>query len=359
MKVAIMGAGLSGLACAIRLEQLGIYPDIFEKRGSIGDRFVNGEVLLTIFSRPVRDEISYLADQYQIYLHPTGHIGEFIIHSEHEQAKLSGHLGFSNIRGRHENSFENQLGRQVKSNIHYHSEHTYEDLAKDYTHVIVATGDAEYASEMKNFEVDLTVTLKGATVEGDFSRYCVMCWLDDRYAPKGYGYLIPYSKTEANLVIAFPDELHSPPDSGDEKWSLFYERVCSDLGQNLKITDHFEVNNYVIGQCNEPRIGNTLFTGNCFGTIMPLFGFGQFPAMLSGIYAAEDLCGLGSYIETTKEIRESYQNSMILRKWYEKMNNSQKDKLVKKMNGYWGEKLLTTQMDVLKIISRFLRWGGK
>ncbi|MNI79556.1 hypothetical protein D3C73_1360210 [compost metagenome] len=81
--------------------------------------------------------------------------------------------------------------------------------------------------------------------------------------------------------------------------------------------------------------------------------------MLSGIYAAEDLCGLGSYIETTKEIRESYQNSMILRKWYEKMNNSQKDKLVKKMNGYWGEKLLTTQMDVLKIISRFLRWGGK
>lgn len=49
MKVAIMGAGLSGLACAIRLEQLGIYPDIFEKRGSIGDRFVNGEVLLTIF----------------------------------------------------------------------------------------------------------------------------------------------------------------------------------------------------------------------------------------------------------------------------------------------------------------------
>lgn len=355
MKVAIMGAGLSGLACAIRLEQMGIYPEIFEKRGSIGDRFVNGEVLLTIFSRPVRDEISYLADKYQIYLHPTGHIGEFIIHSEYELAKLSGHFGFCNIRGRHENSFENQLARQVKSTIHYHSEHTYEELVRDYTHVILATGDAEYASIIRNFEIDLTVTLKGAAVQGDFSRYCVMCWLDDRYAPKGYGYLIPYSETEANIVIAFPDDSHSGSGRSDEKWKMFYERVCSDLGQNLKITDHFEVNSYMIGQCYEPRIGNTFFTGNCLGTIMPLFGFGQFPSLLSGIYAAEDLCGLSSYIDTTKEIRESYQNSLMLRKWYEKMDNSQKDKLVKKLNGYWGEKLLTTQVDVLKIISRFLR----
>ncbi|WP_410772045.1 NAD(P)-binding protein [Fontibacillus sp. BL9] len=358
MKVAIMGAGLSGLACAIRLEQLGVSPDIFEKRGSVGDRFVNGEVLLTIFSRPVRDEISYLADKYQIYLHPTGNIGEFVISSQHEQAKLSGHMGFCNIRGRHENSFENQLARQVKTKIHFHSERTYEDLVKEYTHVILATGDAEYAAVMKNFEVDLTATLKGATVEGDFSRYRVMCWLDDRYAPKGYGYLIPYSKTEANIVIAFPDELHSVPGSTDEKWKLFFERVCTDLGQNLKVTDRFEVNNYIIGQCNEPRIGNTLFTGNCLGTVMPLFGFGQFPSLLSGIYAAEELCGIGSYIESTRELRESYQNSLTLRKWYEKMDNSQKDKLVKRMNGHWGEKLLTTQMDVLKIISRFLRWGG-
>lgn len=38
MKIAIIGAGLAGLSCAIVLEKQGIIPDIFEKTGFIGDR---------------------------------------------------------------------------------------------------------------------------------------------------------------------------------------------------------------------------------------------------------------------------------------------------------------------------------
>jgi flavin-dependent dehydrogenase len=49
MNIAIMGAGLSGLACAITLEKHGITPEIYESRSRVGDRFVNWEVLLSIF----------------------------------------------------------------------------------------------------------------------------------------------------------------------------------------------------------------------------------------------------------------------------------------------------------------------
>jgi flavin-dependent dehydrogenase len=42
MEVAIKGAGMSGLSCAITLEKHGIKPTIFEKRNRVGDRFVNG-----------------------------------------------------------------------------------------------------------------------------------------------------------------------------------------------------------------------------------------------------------------------------------------------------------------------------
>jgi hypothetical protein len=43
VKIAIMGAGLSGLACALMLERNGIRPEIFESKGEVGDRFINGE----------------------------------------------------------------------------------------------------------------------------------------------------------------------------------------------------------------------------------------------------------------------------------------------------------------------------
>lgn len=69
-----MGAGLSGLACAITLERNGVTPTIFEKRSKVGDRFVNGEVLLSIFTRPVHDCIASLSEEYGICLKPTSNI---------------------------------------------------------------------------------------------------------------------------------------------------------------------------------------------------------------------------------------------------------------------------------------------
>ncbi|MGI6685225.1 MAG: NAD(P)-binding protein [Bacillota bacterium] len=38
-----MGAGLSGLSCAITLEQNGLYPVIFEHRRSVGDGLLMGK----------------------------------------------------------------------------------------------------------------------------------------------------------------------------------------------------------------------------------------------------------------------------------------------------------------------------
>ena len=63
MEVAIMGAGMSGLSCAITLEKHGITPTIFEKRNSVGDRFVNGEAMFSILNRPNKDCLPYIAEK--------------------------------------------------------------------------------------------------------------------------------------------------------------------------------------------------------------------------------------------------------------------------------------------------------
>lgn len=356
MKVAIMGAGLSGLTCAIMLERHGIYPTIFEKRDRVGDRFICAESMLSVLSAPIADPIRYLSEEFQIYIKPTSHIGELIIHSEHQTASIQEHVGYINIRGRHEQSFEHQLAEQVKSEITFQSSYSYEELSHEFTHVVVATGDASYAAKLRNFREDLSVSLKGATVKGEFERSTVQVWLRSDWAPKGYAYLLPYSNTEANIVIAYPDLPAHAEVNTTTLWNQFYDGVQKELGQTLPITDQFQITNYPMGICNHPRIGNTFFVGSCFGSLMPFLGFGQFESMLTGIYAAYDLCGLGTFEELAKPMRDSYHHSLTLRRAVEGLSNHSFDVVVSGLNGPIGKTLFTrSHINSLKLISYLLR----
>lgn len=356
MDIAIMGAGLSGLACAITLKKNGITPTIFERRSEVGDRFVNGEVLLSIFTRPVHDCIASLSEEYGIYLKPTGNIQKMELFSKNKNAIIEGHLGFTNIRGREQDSFEKQLEQQTKSIIKFNSEETYEQLLSNYTHVIMATGDGDYAKKTRNFREDFTVSIKGATVEGTFDRYSVMAWLDYDLAPYGYCFLIPFSEKEANISIAIPDLPANSDVNLNSLWGIFHEKVRSQLKQELPLTDQFQITRYPIGICNEERIGNTFYVGNCFGATMPFMGFGQYASILSGVYAAYDLCGLGKYEDLMKPLRQSYQDSLVLRRSMEQLSNKGLDLIVHALQGYWGEKLFQTKtINPLKVASYLLR----
>ncbi|RPF50058.1 NAD(P)/FAD-dependent oxidoreductase [Aquisalibacillus elongatus] len=356
MDIAIMGAGLSGLACAITLEKNGINPTIFEKRSKVGDRFVNGEVILSIFDKPVHDNIEKLSEEYGIYLKPTSNIQKMELISKNEKAVIEGDLGFANVRGREQDSFESQLEQQTQSTIHYNSEETYEELLSHYSHVVVATGDGDYAKMTRNFREDLTVTIRGATIEGSFDRYVVKAWLDYDIAPFGYCYFIPYSDHEANISLAIPDLPENADINLDRLWDLFYEKVRSEFEQDIRITDQFQITHYPIGICQTARIGNTFYVGNCFGTTMPFMGFGQYASILSGVFAAYDLCGLGKYEELMKPLRESYEDSLVLRRTMEQLSNKGLDRIIHSLQGYWGEKLFQTNtINPLKVASFLLR----
>ncbi len=356
IKIAIMGAGLSGLSCAITLEKNGISPTIFEKRSQVGDRFINGEVLLSIFNKPVNDCLAYLSEKYGIYLQPVGNVNKAVIHSKNKKAEVTGHLGFSNIRGRHRHSFESQLARQVESNIIYNSDYTYEQLLEEYTHIVMAVGDGAYTARLQNYQEDLTATLRGAVVTGEFDLNTVSTWLDNDLAPHGYGWLIPISQNEANIVIGFPDYPENKKIDSDIYWERFYERACKDTGQDLNIVDRFDITRYIFGICRYPRIGNTFFIGNCFGVMMPLFGFGQFPSILTGIYAAHDLCGKGNYEDLTGKIRRSYFNSLTLRRVLERMDNKKLDIAVSSLNSRLANNIINTRtFDPLKLLSYVMR----
>lgn len=350
-----MGAGLSGLSCAITLEKNGIAPTIFEKRNQVGDTFVHSELFLAILTRPIYDAIEYLTENYNIHLHPQSNIKKLILYSENEKAQVNGNLGYATLRGGHKDSLENQLSKQIKSKIIFGSTATYEELLKEFTHVIVATGDPAYTSEIDIFNEAFTVSLRGATVVGEFERYTAMAWLNNNFAPKGYGYFIPISKKEAQIVIGYPNYSENETIDKDKLWNSFYNQARKNLDQNLHITDQFQIRNYIIGACNTPRIGNTFFVGNCFGAIMPFLGFGQLSAILTGVYAAYDILGKDKYDNLTKDLSLSYKNSLALRRGMEKLNNRKQDMVVKSLNGYIGSKLFNSKYDVMRYAGFLLR----
>lgn len=355
MKIAIMGAGLSGLACGIMLERHGLTPTIYENRSQVGDRFVNAEIMMEILNRPIEDSLAYLSEKFQIYLQPASNIKTLIIHSEHNDAVIEGHLGYVSIRGRHQNSFEAQLAKQLKTNIIFNSKHSYEDLLKEYTHIILATGDGDYTKKLQGFNEALKVRLKGATILGNFDPHTVHAWLDNTLSPKGYCYLIPFSREEANIVIAYPNYPENQQLSEDIYWSRFYEKLQTQFNNKFEIRDAFNITNYIIGQASLPRIGNTLFVGNCLTSVMPFLGFGQFTSMLTGIEAAYELLGKVSFKDTALHHFKSFDESLVLRKTMEKMDNANFDSFVKLLANHRGELLFNTNMNLISLASQVLK----
>ncbi len=332
MKVAIMGAGISGLSCAITLEKHSVTPSIFEKRSCVGDRFVNAESMFHIFNSPVKDCLPYLKEKFGIVLEPIAEVHKIIIHSKNETGSISGKIGYLNVRGRQKDAYEVQLKDQVKAPIEYNSKHKYEELCKNFDAVVLATGDSDYASHLGNYRNDLSCTIRGATIVGEFQADMPHVWFNYEVMPKGYGWVIPYSDKEANIVMLYPDYPSITKLDINEMWDRFYGVVTKDLDQKFRVTDKFEVTRYMVGICNKPKIENTYFVGNCFGAISPGLGFGQFSSILTGVYSAYDICGIGNYEELSKPLFENYENSLVLRSFLEKLQDKDFDQVVKNLD---------------------------
>lgn len=361
MEVAIMGAGISGLSCAITLEKHGIQPIIFEKRNCVGDRFVNAEAMFSILNRPIKDCLPYIADNYGIVLNPIDEVNKLVIHSKNKIGSIHGKIGYTNVRGRHEESYECQLEKQINSKINFNSTIEYEELCEKFEYVILAAGDGAYASKLGNYRCDVTCTIRGATVEGEFITDIPHVWFNYDILPKGYAWVIPFSEKEANLVIAYPDYDDNIKLDIDTMWEKFYDLVCKELQQNFKITDKFEITRYMMGICNKPRVNNTYFVGNCFGALSPGLGFGQFTSVLTGVYSAYDLCGIGKYEELVKPLFKNYNHSLVLRRYLENLNDNNLDFIVKSIDNKLVDNIIDkisatdVKVDVLKGLTPFMK----
>ncbi len=347
MKVAIMGAGLSGLSCAKYLENNGIEPVIFEKRERVGERFPNMEVVVQLVHRPFKDPLVYINKRYKINLVPTGLIHTIEVHSPNNKLTLTGHnMGYTSVRGHDDRSWECQLARQIKGKINYNSTVTWQELEKDFDWIIIATGDPTISRELNVWRTDVEAFLKGCIVKGKFDTGLSKIWINTRLSKRCMVFFVPFDENEAcYCTVAIP----SSPEELDTLWS----RTVEELEIKPIPQSEFKYEEYKLGRATTKQIGKKLLVGAAGGFVLPFMGFGQIPSILSGIHAAESIITGKDYNKLSSWFDKHYENSLILRKYVDNMDNNGFDKLISFLNLPMADKLAAnTNLPVLSIAAK-------
>ena len=323
MRVAIIGAGLSGLACAAECEKLGVIPHVFEKDDAIGWPWVTVGLWPTLIYKGFGDVPEYLRKSYDITLKPVARVTKNILKSPNKEVTLNGDLGYYVDRGRKIDSLENQLYRYLKRTaVYMNTPVDYKELAKEYDWVVIATGREKEARELGVWE-----DLGGARtilviVAGHFEPNSAILYLNTEYAGTGFARLSPFSKSTAGigLNIFGKDDIDS---------MTLVDRLLEIEGLNkYEILYHVVIPPFTNGRVSKFRIGNILLTGHSAGLVETLIGTGSLEAIISGIMAARAIVRNESYDKLIKPIQNHVDNVSSLRPLMDRCTNEDFDKLL-------------------------------
>jgi len=287
LRVAVIGAGPAGLACAITLERLGIRPDLFEKGEHVGYPVAMVQALLGISHPRLGDPLSFLYREYGLAIQPLAKLERVIYHCPDTREEIVAQHGYLLLRGRDEGSLERQLAGRLATKIHFCHWAEAWQLAGEYDYVVVADGSGRTARGAGVWQRRVRAVVRGAKILGEFEPGTARMYLDTAYAGHGYGLLIPFDHRRAVLSLHL---VRGPGDRMDHNWRLFLarEQLVYDVFTRFDLV-------FAAGTVERHQIGNVLLVGNAAGLTEPLLGLGLFASMASGVQAARAIAGQGDY----------------------------------------------------------------
>lgn len=130
------------------------------------------------------------------------------------------------VRGDHPDSLEKQLSAQVRTPIQYGRPVKVQEMASKYDFVVLASGQLADVPPEVGVRVDRTVQILHGIINGTFESDHLRFWWNDTLAPKGYGYMLPISDTQAMIAITSPVDGIQLRDF----WPRFVNQVQKDVG---------------------------------------------------------------------------------------------------------------------------------
>jgi len=350
VKVAIIGAGTSGLSCAIELERNGIYPVIFERNEFVGEYHPHVSALLGLITRPASDPVKYLDKVLGIKLKPLSQFRKVIHYSPNNQVTVTGPLGHFLIRGKEEDSVKNQLRSQVRSQIIFNSFVQPEDLENEFDYIVVANGHWSVPARYGIWQEVMRTWVMGGIFAGDFEEDTLQMWLDNELTKGVYIYSAPYSKNKG--VIA-----HVVQSIGQEELNGYWHRFLQsrDILKKYDMLETWKLPHRA-GSVTTNRVGKVYFAGAAGGGIEPFLGFGQFNAVVSGVMIGRSIAKGTDINLLLKDIHKKSRELGALRPLLNAADNKDFDRLMTIMKAPGFRPLVyRTNIDIIKILSIGLR----
>ncbi len=323
MKVAILGGGVCGLACAMELERNGIVPVIFERDAVPGWVWPSVSIWPDVFYNVYGDTRKYLLEHYKVDFYPLGKINSVTMKSPNNKVTIKGNLGYLVPRGNMESSLEKQLHRQIlQTAIHFNSKEDYKNLSKKYDYVVVATGKDAEAREMGVWEDEGIVYVVEANVSGSFTPGTGKIYFNTDYAGTGYGRITPFSSSTAvvGLYIIGKNEL--------DLLQYFRDFIRKESLDNSEFVLRAVPPPFTLGKVNKFRVGNVLLAGRSAGLTERVLGCGSFEALASGTLAARAIVNDTDYDKLVKPLKDHVENISSYRKVIDKFTNDDFDKMI-------------------------------
>lgn len=352
MRVAVVGAGLAGLACAHELERLGHSCELFDKRDRVGKMFNVVETMLSSLNPdPSEDVFEMLRQDLHLPVNPANHVTRLVLHSRSHEALIRGHVGYTTVRGTDERSLENQLLRHCQSPIHLDQNPDVEQLQSEYDWVVVATGSPKWPKHFGIWIRDVAWYMRGANVVGDFNPGELHFFCNTAYAGTGYAMFAPFDARIASVGLGVPD-------ASEEEVEAYWQRFRREHQSFWeRVEDEFKLECYEMGRVSQRVLENIIFVGNAGGFVEPLGITGQVSSLQSGVYAARRIALADDAFDRFAQRWDHYYADLLqLRRLVNGWTDQEMDRLVMLIGHGVGSVLIRSPLNLLDLVGTAVRY---